>query len=297
VIPSPLRFGDRGPLFHFLHANGYPPEAYRTFLSHFAQEYQVIASYLRPLWPGTDPLDLQDWVPFREDLLHSLRVENRENGISGDIGKYDEKVIGVGHSIGGTVTLMAALKSPELFHALVLIEPVIFPWWLSAGFRILSNLGLLMQVHPLIRRTLNRKRVFDSEQAMYENYRAKKVFQRISDAVLRDYVQGLAHPRPDGKVELAYPPEWEMKIYQTGGVADPLIWPALRGCRLPVLLIRGEETDTLYMSVVRRMKRQIPQLTFVNMAEVGHLAPLEAPQRVYDHAQSFLRSLPIQNND
>lgn len=297
MIPSPLRFGDQGPLLHFYHANGYPPESYRTFLSPFAQEYQVIASYLRPLWPGTDPLDLQDWVPFREDLLHSLRLENRENGIRGDIGKYDEKVIGMGHSIGGTVTLMAALKSPELFQALVLIEPVIFPAWLSAAFRLLANLNFMMQVHPLIQRTLNRKRVFDSEQAMYENYRDKKVFQRIPDAVLRDYVQGLAQPRPDGKVELAYPPEWEVKIYETGGVADRRIWSALGSCKLPVLLIRGEMTDTLYMSVVRRMKRRLPQVVFVNMEAVGHLAPLEDPRRVYDHVREFLGSLSVQIQD
>ncbi|MFO8035666.1 MAG: alpha/beta hydrolase [Anaerolineales bacterium] len=291
MIPPPLHFGDQGPLLHFLHANGYPPEAYRTFLFHFGQEYKVIASYLRPLWPGTDPLEVEDWIPFREDLLHSLRVENRTGGRRGHIGGPDEKVIGVGHSIGGTVTLMAALKSPELFQTLVLIEPVLFPSWMSAAFRVLSNMDLLLQVHPLIRRTLNRKRVFDSEEAMYENYRGKKVFQRVPDAVLWDYVHGLGHPRPDERIELAYPPEWEVKIYQTGGVADHLIWPAMRGCKLPVLLIRGEMSDTLYMSVVRRMKRHLPQLAFVNMGAVGHLAPLEAPRRVYDHVRTFLRSL------
>lgn len=294
MIPSPLRFGDQGPLLHFLHANGYPPEAYRAFLFPFSSEYQVKASYLRPLWLHSDPDEVRDWTPFREDLLHFLRSERvrmgKVNGNEEDHGG----AVGVGHSIGGTVTLMAALKSPELFQALVLIEPVLFPFWIRAAFRLLSGVGLLRQIHPLIGRTLKRKRVFAGERAMYENYREKKVFRRIPDEVLHDYVQGLARPRPDGKVELAYPPEWEVKIYQTGGMADQHIWPSLGSCALPVLLIRGEETDTLVMSVVRRMKKRLPNLSFINLSDTGHLAPLEAPHRVYEHVQDFLHSRPVQ---
>ncbi len=292
MIPSPLRFGDQGPLLHFLHANGYPPEAYRAFLSLFSSEYQVRASYLRPLWLHSDPDEVEDWTPFREDLLHFLRSERVRGERGNGSGENLDRAVGVGHSLGGTVTLMAALKSPELFQALVLIEPVIFPFWLRAAFRMLSGVGLLMQIHPLIGRTLKRKRVFASERAMYDNYREKRVFRRIPDEVLRDYVQGLARPRPDGKVELAYPPEWEVKIYQTGGMADRHIWSSLGNCALPVLLIRGEETDTLVMSVVRRMEGRLSNLTFVNLSETGHLAPLEAPHRVYDHVQDFLHSLP-----
>lgn len=280
TIP-PIEFGGQGPLIHFLHANGYPPETYRQFLSLFTSRYRVMASYLRPLWPGSDPKEIEDWIPFREDLLNVIKR----------LPSDDKVVIAMGHSIGATVSLMAALKDPDRFWALVLIEPVLFPPWINLSFRLLNLVGLLKRVHPLIQRTLRRQRVFENEQIMFENYREKRVFGRISDQVLQDYVQGLARPRPDGKVELAYPPAWEAKIYQTGGLHDHRIWRTLNRCELPVLLVRGEETDTLRMKAVRMMEDRLPQLQILNLPDTGHLVPLEAPERVQEHILEFLQSL------
>ena len=36
-------------------------------------------------------------------------------------------VIGVGHSLGGVLTLYAAIRRPDLFRALVFIDPVFLP--------------------------------------------------------------------------------------------------------------------------------------------------------------------------
>lgn len=289
--PSPLQFGQQGPLMHFLHANGYPPQAYRTYLSHLSTRYRVIASYLRPFWPDSDPEEIDDWFPFRDDLLDFL-----ERGLPvGDGGEAarskGEKVLAMGHSIGATVSLMAALKAPEYFRALVLIEPVIFPPWINLAFRALSLMGLMDQVHPLVRRTLKRRREFENERAMFDRYRPKRVFQGLTDDVLWDYVRGLTRPLPDGRVELAYPPAWEAKIYRTGGVHDHHIWREIEGCDLPVLLIRGEKTDTLRLQAARMMQQRMSQLHFCNLSGTGHLAPLEAPARVYKHVQEFLQKL------
>ena len=74
---------------------------------------------LRPLWDGTKPDDLQDWHPLSDDLLRFL--SNRASTTLSE-----EPVIGVGHSIGGIVTLRAALRDPGKFRALVLFDPVLF---------------------------------------------------------------------------------------------------------------------------------------------------------------------------
>jgi len=290
-MKSPLQLGGEGPAVHFLHANGYPPRSYRSFLKRFHPSYQVVASPLRPLWPDSEPDEIGDWTTFRDDFLRFLRQPEQYGMDPAEASDQDITWIGMGHSLGATVTLLAALVSPQHFQALVLIEPVVFPSWLGVTFRFLSQVGLLAHVHPLIGRTLKRRREFDSEEDMFQNYRQKDVFAKIPDHVLWDYVRGMARTRPDGKVELAYPPEWEAKIYQTGGVADPLIWSSLESCQLPVLLIRGEMTETLWMAAVKKMSARLSGLTFVNMAGVGHLAPLEAPGRVHQEVQRFLDSL------
>ena len=287
IPPQQLDGGD--PLIHFLHANGYPPETYQSFLTYFTPRHGVIAPYLRPMWPDSTPQSVQDWTVFRDDMLRMLQEPER---LQVDPRRLDESkgLIGMGHSIGATVTLMAALKNPSWFRCLVLIEPVLFPPWLGTVFRGLRRLGLLEALHPLIKRTLNRKRVFETTEDMYSNYRRKTVFRKLSDEVLRDYVRGLSRARPDGKIELAYPPAWEARIYETGGKADPIVWRSLPALEVPVLLIRGEETDTLRMGAARKMIRLLPHVQFVNMSGVGHLAPLEAPRAVFTRIQSFLET-------
>jgi hypothetical protein len=74
----------------------------------------------------------------------------------------------------------------------------------------------MLSVHPSIPGTLRRRRVFESVETMFDNYRRKPVFNRIDDRGLRAYVEALARPRPDGQVALAYSPEWEATIYMTG---------------------------------------------------------------------------------
>ncbi len=239
---DPIQLSNKGPLLVFAHANGYPPQAYRTFLEPFLEDYQVFSLYLRSFWPGTDPQEMKDWRIFRDDYLPEVRsifekVEKQPDS-SG-------RVIGVGHSLGAMTTLMAAIKEPEIFGMLVLMEPVLFPRWQGIAMRLLAPFKLIKKVHPLIRGTLKRKIRFDSHEAMYQRYREKPVFAGLSNQVLRDYVEGLAENDSDGSVRIMYPPDWEARIYETGGIADWYIWRNLDKVPCPVLVIRGEDTYVL----------------------------------------------------
>ena len=194
---DPLRLSDQGPLLVFAHANGYPPQAYRTFLTPFLDDYQVFSLYLRSFWPGTDPQEMRDWRAFRDDYIpevHSL-IENY-----GKQAESSGSVIGVGHSLGAMTTLMAAIQDPSMFQMLVLMEPVLFLRSWGIVMRLLAPFGVLKEIHPLIRGTLKRKTRFDSREAMYQNYRKKPVFSGLSNQVLRDYVEGLAADIPEGGV-------------------------------------------------------------------------------------------------
>src|SRR6476619_3196987 len=134
-VPSPLSpipsfdLDSSGQPLHFLHANGYPPECYQPFLDLLKSNYHVFGMLLRPLWPKSDPKEIQDWEPFSEDLLQFLASQ-------------PTPVIGVGHSIGAIVTLRAALREPSKFRALVLLDPVLFVPGRLIGWKFLSALGL-----------------------------------------------------------------------------------------------------------------------------------------------------------
>lgn len=269
IPPDPLVLSESGPDFLFLHANGYPPRAYRELLSPFTSTYSVSLSYLRPFWPRSSPGELKNWTMLRDDFLEELSKSSNP----------DCTLIGGGHSLGGTVSLLAALRAPELFRALILIEPVIFTPLRAVLYRSFYHLHLIDTILPLIRRTRRRKREFQNAAEMYKNYRSKSVFEKIPDSILEDYVQGLAYPQADGTVRLRYPPEWEARIYQTSASADLLIWRALPGLECPVLIIRGGKSRTLTGLSLQKLERGSEQITVKTIREGGHLLPFEDPEK------------------
>jgi pimeloyl-ACP methyl ester carboxylesterase len=275
-----------GSPFLFIHANGYPPEAYQSFLVHFLDNYQVITLSLRPFLKDLDPASLKDWRDFRDDYLGFL--DQRGFGVSKNA---DNQIIGVGHSVGAMVSLMAAIERPDLFKALVLIEPVLFPRWQGTLKRVLAPFDLMRKIHPLIRATLNRKVNFPGQELMFKNYREKPIFQRLSDIVLRDYVTGLAKENLDGSVYLKYGPEWEARIYETGGLADAYVWKNLPGIPCPVLILRGQDSKTLKPQVVQRMIKILPDGQSHTEPETGHLLPLEIPDRAANLVAAYLQLL------
>lgn len=275
MIPF-VDFGGEGPLVHFAHANGFPPNAYRPLVETLRPRYRVMAMCARPLWPARPPNGLQDWSPLADDLLQFLD----ERGI--------KNVVGVGHSLGGVVTLIAALRRPDLFRALVMIDPVLLSPAATLAWEAAYRLGLARWLHPLIPATLRRQRVFPSADAMYASYRRKPAFSRMDDRNLRLCVEALIRPRADGQVELVYPPEWEARIYLTGPRYERKLWPQLKSLRPPLLVVRGQETDAFMPTAARRMQRQLPGAALRAIQGAGHLAPLERPQEVGEVIISFL---------
>jgi pimeloyl-ACP methyl ester carboxylesterase len=102
---------------------------------------------------------------------------------------------------------------------------------------------------------------------------------------LRDYVTSVSRPRLDGAVELAYAPAWEARIYETG----PLdLWGEVHRLRPPMLAIRGADTDAFTPAGVRALRRRLPTVRLVEMAGVGHLAPMEKPEAAAQVIFQFL---------
>ncbi len=64
---------------------------------------------------------------------------------------------------------------------------------------------------------------------------------------------------------------------------------ALPGLKIPLLIIRGAETDTFWASTARRVLRKVPAAQVVTMPQATHLVPLERPDEVYQAIQEFLQ--------
>jgi pimeloyl-ACP methyl ester carboxylesterase len=274
-----IEHGGTGTPLHFLHANGYPPTCYEPLFALMQAQYHVFGMTLRPLWPDSKPEELCDWNPLSDDLFRFL--DEQQTG----------PVLGVGHSIGAIVTLRAALKQPDRFRALVLLDPVLFLPSFILAWNLARILGLGHRVHPLIPSALKRRRHFDNLDVVFRGYRKRDVFRYFSDESLRAYISGIARPKDGGGFELAYSPEWEAHIYYTGVWRDMELWRNLPNLQVPTLIIRGAETDTFLERAGELVKRRQPNVQVVTVPQSTHLVPLERPAEVFEIMQSFLKEI------
>jgi len=265
-------FGGSGSLLHFAHANAYPPACYQQFIEPFLPNYHVLAMKQRPLWPNSNPDGLTSWQDFTDDLIQFLEQKGLRD------------VIGMGHSLGAVATMYAAVERPDLFRAIVLIEPVFLPpqiLELAAAFPDKAA------EQPFVLRALNRRNRWNSRQAAFDRFRGKSVFERWSDESLWDYVNNGTHEENGGFV-LTYPREWESRVY---GKPPLSVWERIPQLTVPTLAIRAAETDTLYEDPWQLWQEIQPKATFVQMEEVGHMLPMERPLQVSETVQNWLTTL------
>src|SRR5262249_50169668 len=152
-------------------------------------DFHVISIHARPLWGDCPPESLTNWEQLGDDLLKGLEEYT------------DQPVIGIGHSVGGVATIYAALKRPDRFRRLVLIEPTLLAPHRLLALRLL-NLGKKESRHALIEGALRRRRSWDSTDDAYQYFKGKRLFARWPDAIIRTYAESMTTPGEDGKVYL-----------------------------------------------------------------------------------------------
>lgn len=220
--------------------------------------------------------DFQDWHPYSDDLLRFLSDFETD------------PVIGVGHSIGGIVTLRAAMREPKKFSALVLLDPVFFIPRVLTAWNFIRAIGLGEKAHPLIPAAQKRRREFKDLDVLFRSYRTKPVFRYLSDDSLKSYIAGITKPKADGSgYELVYTPEWETHIYLTG-LRDFDLWRGLADFDVPTLIIRGAETDTFLPSAEKLVKKKNRKIQIHTLEKATHILPLEYPKEVAEIIKDFL---------
>jgi len=260
-LPIPhIKFSDGGSVIHFSHANGYPPLCYKALLSPFEIDHTVIASVHRPLWDHSgEPDSLRSWEQLGDD-------------VQGLLPEMGNSVISLGHSMGSAAVLMAAVKKADYFHKIILIEPVLVPRFATLILQALPSLA--RRAWPLARQTISRVDNWVNRDAVFAHFRPKRVFRRISDEVLWDYVNSGTVIDELGNYKLAYTKEWELQCY----LKVYNCWELFKSLKVPSLIVRGAESNTLSRKAWTRLKKISPQSEFIEIPNSGHLVPFEQPE-------------------
>ncbi len=268
-------WGEGQPQLVFLAANGFPVSSYDFLLSSLARGMPLVGLENRGAWPEAKPPQKGfTWEHHAEDLMDFLQS-----------GSVASPAIGIGHSIGATVTTIAAAKRPDLFRGLVLIDPATIPGrWLPWVVKAVPGITSRM---PLVKSTRRRRVRWPSPQVFRDHYGSKSVYRGFSDEAMRDYtVAGLRETR-DG-YELAYSREWEAWNFQH--TAE--FWPRVRHLPMPALILRGEKSYLHPHAEFERQCRRLPShIEAVSVAGAGHMLPQEAAAEVLRLIQAWLEQL------
>ncbi|MFV0390113.1 MAG: alpha/beta fold hydrolase [Pyrinomonadaceae bacterium] len=256
---------------HFAHANGFPARTYSKLFSFLEDEFDI--AYIEklahnPRFPVTN-----NWNNLSDELIEDIEK------------KFTTPIIGLGHSLGGVLHLIAAAKRNELYTAIVLLDAMIISPFSSFFIKTLKSTKLMSHVSPS-RITRFRRTHWRDFDDVFAHFSAKESFARFDPDVLRDYVRYGTVEQVNGTRRLLFEPAIEAKIYET--IPDHL--PRLKGrLNLPIAFIEGTESNESKLARVKFMKKKFPfDFTSTNGT---HLFPFEHPKATAFEIKGALRRI------
>ncbi|MGJ8560351.1 MAG: alpha/beta fold hydrolase [Litorimonas sp.] len=194
-------------------------------------------------------------------------------------GLGQERVIAVGTSMGGLMSLMLAAMRPGMFAGIIIndIGPVVDPAGLT---RLAGYVGQDME--------------FDDWASAEASIKAqgKEIFVGFEAQDWTDFARRVCEEDPSGRVRFAYDPAIADGL--KGGDASavpPDLWSLWDGiAHVPTLVLRGETSDILSVETAARMVAQHPRATLVTVPNRGH-APILDEAVALDAIRSFLGML------
>ena len=259
----------------WLHGNGFNSRAYTPVLQQLAQRYAIHTTDL----PGhgmSQRAELR-WPDWRgmADTVERLMVQHF-------VSQPERSRIGIGHSLGGVVTLLQAHQYPERFERLILLDPVLFPLGIKLAQATMQRLGL-WPLMPLPRAARRRRSRWSSVTEMEQHLAQKNFYRRWHPQALSGFVRD-GHQSQEHGVELSCPPEWEARIFAS---YPRRLFQALRQVSVPVDLICAHHSFPFIIRSARRAAQLNPNIR-VNLWGKGHCFPMEQPEQTAQLIEQLL---------
>ena len=185
-------------------------------------------------------------------------------------------VIGVGHSMGGAILVMADLIRPGLLSGMMLIEPVI----ISPNYRGGKPSLALMAA--------TRRPTFPSREYVVASYRSKPLFRRWHEDAFSGYIEGGLKPHTEG-VALACLPEVESAIFEAS-VETVDMYERLDELVAPIKLLITEHPGEL-KDVMKALEGRLPNTRTSFLAGQTHMVVMERPDLVAAEIAGFVDDL------
>lgn len=252
VYPGPTAGAPAVLCLHGLTRNS---RDFEDLAPHLAARYRVIVPDIRGRGRSArDPNPSNYQIPvYLRDLERLLA------------GLGAERFAIVGTSMGGLIAMMLAATQPTRISRIVLndVGPEVDPAGLA---RIRSYAGRSAPVTTWDEATSQLRGIFGT------------AWPGLEDARWEGLVRRSYRLNEHGMIEVDADPMIGEVVRQSPGAAPDLwpLWGAL--ARVPVLALRGEQSDILSAATLVRMQREKPDLEVLTVAHRGHAPLLDEPE-------------------
>ena len=243
------------PVF-FAHANGFPSATYGKLFRALGADYAV--DFLEqhghdPRFPVND-----NWEQLVSELIFHLQ-------------QRAEPVWGVGHSLGGVLHLHAAMRCPQLYRGVVMLDSPVLTRADRWVIRAAKRFGFIDRLTPA-GRTLGRREEFTDLEAARSYFAGKTLFRGFDPECFDAYLQHGLQQVGD-RLRLRFDPATEISIYRGVPHTSP---GQVRQLKVPLAVVRGRQSRV----VMRHHASGVDRLPMGEMLTMpgGHMFPLERPQ-------------------
>lgn len=252
-----------------LHATGFHARCWDQVVAALPEGTHVVAPDHRGHGRSFRPATLADWGASADVLLPLV------DALGG------QPLVGCGHSMGGQILTRLAVKRPQAFRHIVLIDPVIMDPAFYAGQ------DAVPVPEPAEHPVAKRRGHWDSPEQMRARFAERLPYAKWDARVLADYCTYGLLPAATGEgYELACPPALEASVYQNALRTDPHAW--LSDLGVPATLIRAPtgdrggaldfSTSPTWLELGAAIGAQRDEL----WADNSHFIPMESPGLVAD---------------
>ncbi len=257
----------------FAHANGFPAGTYRQLFDAWRAAGFTVHAIEKvghdPRFPVTD-----SWPHLRDQLIHFI---DREVGGPAWL---------VGHSLGGYLSLMTAMRRPDLAHGLVMLDSPLLSGWKARAVQIAKAAGVGERFSPG-HVSKRRRQHWDSADAAHAHFATKAAFARWAPGVLQDYIASGTETH-GAQRRLSFEREVETAIYNT---LPHQLARRLRAhpLRCGMAFIQGSDSTEIRQVGLRATARAAQGR--ISTITGSHLFPLEHPRETATEVLRWIAAL------
>jgi len=251
-----LEWGSKGEEMLLLHSMMMDAHSFDSFSSTMQRDFRLLGLDLL----GHGESDKPTESVSLEEHVELLRDVTLKRGFS--------KFILVGHSIGGILGIAWAAKHPEEITRLVLVD-----------------IAPKDPTTPQVRTTVPVPESFRTLEEVRSYLRQR--YPKFTEEALENRMRYGVEKVQEGHYRLKVSLQTREMLWKSNIDVD--LWPYVSRVKIPVLLVKGKESQTVSSASVELMRKMLSSFALVEIDGATHMVPQDAPREFEKTVRSFIK--------